>query len=44
MELIPIWEGINENKAFIRNPLCRKSIFAVIGFYKKVEFFPLDLL
>ncbi len=38
MQLIPIKETLEDNDAFVNNPLCQKSIYMTINFYKKVGF------
>ncbi len=40
MVLLPIKEQLEENKAFLENPLCQESLYASIDFYKKVGFQP----
>lgn len=38
MELIPIKEHLEDNKAFTDNPDCQDSIFMSVDFYKKIGF------
>ncbi len=38
MQLIPINERLEDNEAFITNPLCQETIHMTIDFYKKVGF------
>ena len=40
MKLLPIKEKIEENIAFINNPLCSESLSPTIEFYKMVGFNP----
>ena len=40
MELVPIKELLEENGAFVENPLCQDSIYMAIDFYKKVGYNP----
>lgn len=38
MQLLPINERLEDNEAFITNPLCQETIHMTIDFYKKVGF------
>lgn len=40
MELLPIYETLDENATFAENPLCQESLFMCMEFYKKVGFTP----
>jgi len=40
MELVPIKELLEENGAFVENPLCQGSIYMTIDFYKRVGYNP----
>ncbi|MGP8214963.1 MAG: GNAT family N-acetyltransferase [Bacteroidia bacterium] len=40
MEFLPIKEILEENKEFVSNPDCQDTIYASVGFYKKVGYNP----
>src|SRR5258706_15103970 len=40
MQLVPIFESVEENEEFVKNSLCKDTIYVCVDFYKRVGFNP----